>query len=205
MLSSGSGISSVAHQPSCFGVGFSLCWFTVDLFHCLALFFWGKVSDLSVGPLLSVCCDGLLIIFQFCSVIWLWMLLTGSGDELCGLLPALFQAAAYQLLAVCPSAFPAFVYWKFRGRSATCPSSLLQCTFSNPTLLLCVSFQFLVYCSFFVCGRVSLPRVYSGLSQGWLGEYSVMHGTHLFHLPNVSQADLELASGTGSSAPVFSV
>jgi hypothetical protein len=38
------------------------------------------------------------------------MFLTGSGDELCGLLPALFQAAAYYQPAVGPSAFPAIVY-----------------------------------------------------------------------------------------------
>jgi hypothetical protein len=35
------------------------------LFLCLTPFLWGKVSDLSAGPLLSVCCDGLLIVFNF--------------------------------------------------------------------------------------------------------------------------------------------
>jgi hypothetical protein len=119
-------ICSVAHQPSCFGVGFSLCWFTRGLFLCLIPFLWGKVSDPSGGPLLSVCCDGLLIIFQFFSVVWLWILLTESGDELCGLLPALFQTEAYHLPTVGPSAFPAFVYWKFMWRSASCP-----CPFSS--------------------------------------------------------------------------
>jgi hypothetical protein len=69
MLFSGSGISSVAIQLSCFGVGFSLCLITGALFVCLTPFLWGKVSDPSASPLLSVCCDGLLIIFQFCSVI----------------------------------------------------------------------------------------------------------------------------------------
>jgi hypothetical protein len=42
---------------------------TGGLFLCLAPFFWGKVSDPLAGPLLSACCDGLLIIFQFFSVI----------------------------------------------------------------------------------------------------------------------------------------
>jgi hypothetical protein len=65
----------------------------------------------SISQPLAVCFDGLLIIFQFCCVVWLWMLLTGSGDELCGPLPTLFQAAAYHLPTVSPSAFPAFVYW----------------------------------------------------------------------------------------------
>jgi hypothetical protein len=70
-------ISSVAHQLSCFRVEFSLCWFTGGLLLCLAPFLWFKVSDLSVGSLLSACCDGLLIVFQFCSAVWLWVLLTG--------------------------------------------------------------------------------------------------------------------------------
>jgi hypothetical protein len=43
--------------------------FTRGLFLCLALFLWGKVSDPSASTLMSACCDGLLIIFQFCSVI----------------------------------------------------------------------------------------------------------------------------------------
>jgi hypothetical protein len=129
-------------------------------------------------PLLSACGDGLLIIFQFCSIVWLWMLLTGSGDELCGLLPALFQAVAYHLPAVDPSAFPAFVYWKFSWRSAPCPFPLLWCTFSNSTPLLCVSFQFLIVLFFFVGASVCLGG-YAGLSQGWLGEYYVMLGAYL--------------------------
>jgi hypothetical protein len=83
---------------------------TGGLFLCLAPFLWTNVSDPSADPLLSECCDGLLIIFQFCNVVCLSTLLTGSGDELCGLLPALFQAAAYHLSAVGPSAFSAFVY-----------------------------------------------------------------------------------------------
>jgi hypothetical protein len=58
-----------------------LCWFTRGLFPCLAPFLWGEVSHPSASPLLSLCGDGLLIVFQFCNVVWLWMLLTGSGDE----------------------------------------------------------------------------------------------------------------------------
>jgi hypothetical protein len=57
-------ISSVFHQLSCFGVGFSLCLFTTVLFLCLAPFIWGKVSDLSARSLLSVFCDGSLF-FNF--------------------------------------------------------------------------------------------------------------------------------------------
>jgi hypothetical protein len=64
MLSSGSRISSVAHQLSCFGVGFLLCLITGGLFLCLVPFLWGKVSDQPASPLLSVFCD-CLIIFNF--------------------------------------------------------------------------------------------------------------------------------------------
>jgi hypothetical protein len=152
MLSSGSRINSVDHQLSCFGVGFSLCLITGGLFLCLAPFLWGKISDPSVGPQLSEYCDGLLINFQFFSVVWLQMFLTGLGGELCRLLPALFQVAAYQMPTVSPSAFPAFVYLKFTWRSAPCSSSLLQCAFINSVPLLCVSFHFLIFCSFFFAG-----------------------------------------------------
>jgi hypothetical protein len=49
------------------------------------------------------------------------------------------------------SAFPAFVYWKFMWRSALWASPFLWCTFSNSAPLLCVGFQFLVYCSVLFC------------------------------------------------------
>jgi hypothetical protein len=106
-------ISSVVHQPSCF---------------YLAPFFCSKVRGLLAGSLLSACYAGLLIIFQICNVIWLWMLLTVSGYELCGPLSVLFQAAAYHPPTVSHSAFPVFVYWKFMWRSAPCFFPLLQLT-----------------------------------------------------------------------------
>jgi hypothetical protein len=42
-----------------------LCWLTGGLFLCLSPFLWGNICDLSAGPLLSACCNGLLIIFNF--------------------------------------------------------------------------------------------------------------------------------------------
>jgi hypothetical protein len=207
MLSSGPGISSVVHQPSCFGVEFSPCWFTGGLFLCLAPFIWVKVRDPSASSLLSTCYDGLLIVFQFCSVVFLWVLLTGSGEELCGLLPALFQAAAYHLPAIGPSAFPAICLLKLAHRLAPCSSTLLWGTFSFPPPLLCASFQFIVYYSIIFLQRGGGASVsqggYAGLSQGWLGENHVTLGTHLFVLPNVSQAGLEQASG-GMGTLLFS-
>jgi hypothetical protein len=68
MLSSGFTIRSVAHQLSCFGVAFFTAldyWGLVSLPHYLSL---GMVSDLLASPLMSLCCDDLLIIFQFCGV-----------------------------------------------------------------------------------------------------------------------------------------
>jgi hypothetical protein len=126
-------ISSVAHQLSCFGVGFSVCWFTGGLFICLTPFLWVKVSDHQPAPCFQLAVnDGLLIVFKFCIVVWLWMLLSGSVDELCGVIPALFLAAAYHQPTVGPPAFPAFVYWMFAWRSVPCSSPLFWCTSSIP-------------------------------------------------------------------------
>jgi hypothetical protein len=154
MLSSGSENSSVAHRLSCFGVDY---WGLVSLHHPLSL---GQGQWFVRWPPAISVMRWFGDYFKFCSVVSLWMLLTGSGDKVCGPLPALFQAVAYHLPAVSPSVFPAFVYWKFTWRSASCLSPLIQCFFSNSAPLLCVSFQFLVYCS--VCflweGWVSLLR-----------------------------------------------
>jgi hypothetical protein len=119
-------LSSACSRQSCFGVGFSVLVYW-GLFLCLTPFLWGKVIDPSAGSLLSACYAGLLTVFQFCNIIWLWMLLSGSGDELCRLLSALLQAAAYHLTTVSPSAFSVFVSWKIMQRSPPFPSLLLRC------------------------------------------------------------------------------
>jgi hypothetical protein len=198
-------ISSVANWLSFFGVGFLLCWFIGGLFLCLVPFFWGQVRDLSASSLLSVYYAGLLTVFQFCSIVWLWMLLTSSGDELCGLLFALFQAAAYHLPTVSPSAFPVFVYWKFAWRSAPCLSPRLQCAQSTPPPLLRVAFQLLVYCSvvffFLQDGGQSFQGAMLVYASGSCGNTTCRLFAHL--LVCVSQAALELASG-GTGALLFS-
>jgi hypothetical protein len=79
------------------------------LLFCLIPFLWGKVSDPSAGPLLSMCCDGLLIVFKFYIVVSLWILLTASGDELCGPLTALYFRQQF-ITRPLSSAFPVFVY-----------------------------------------------------------------------------------------------
>jgi hypothetical protein len=82
-------------------------------------------------------------------------------------------------------------------------SSLLpppsQVYFQHFHLFCCVLVsQFIVYCSVLFCfvfaGGSVCPGGYAGLSQGWLGEYCVTLSAHLFGLPNVSQAGLELAT-----------
>jgi hypothetical protein len=87
----------------------------------------------------------------------------------------------------------------------SCPYPLLQCAFRIPAPLLCVSFQFFVYCSVFFWGEESVcPGGYAGLSQEWLGEYCVSLDVHLFGLLDVSLlAGLELVSG-GVGALLFS-
>jgi hypothetical protein len=57
-----------------------------------------------------MCYDDLLFVFQFCGAVKFWMLLTGSGNELCDPLPALLQGVAYHAPALGLPAFPVFVY-----------------------------------------------------------------------------------------------
>jgi hypothetical protein len=57
-----------------------------------------------------MCYEGSLFAFEFCSAIKFWVLLTGSGDDFCDPLSALFWGVAYHLPALCLLAFPMFVY-----------------------------------------------------------------------------------------------
>jgi hypothetical protein len=165
-------ISSVAHQPSCFGFGFLLCWFTGGLFLCLSPFLWGKVSDSSASPQLSPCCDGLLLVFQFavlfdfgcCS-------LAQKMSFVDHYLPYFRQWFIIgPLLAFLPFQ-PLFTEGSHGDQLLAFPSSPVH--LQHPAPLLCVSFQFLVYSVFFfLWGRGSVcSGGYAGLSQVWLGEY----------------------------------
>jgi hypothetical protein len=144
-------------------------------------------------PLLSVCYDGSLF-FSCFSVLWgslalgvayglrRWFLWSSTCPALgIGLLPTSsppFCLSSVSLLIVLL-------------RLAFYPSPFLWCTFSVPT----PSAVVLDYSSLFVIqffwGGVSLPRGCAGLSQGWLGKFCMIRGTHLFVLSNVSQAGLE--------------
>jgi hypothetical protein len=153
-----------------FELGFHFVGLLVAIIFCLAPFLWGKVRDLSPGSLLSACYAGVLIVFQFCNIFWLWMLLTDSGGEFCGLLSALFQAAACHPPIVSSPASPVIVYWKFEGRSAPCSFPLLQWAQSTLPTLLHVLFSSLFVISFFffffVGQGLICPGGCAGLSQG---------------------------------------
>jgi hypothetical protein len=51
--------------------------------------FFGAGSVFHQPPLLLMCYDTLLFDFQVCRAVHFWVLLTGSGDDLCDPLPAL--------------------------------------------------------------------------------------------------------------------
>jgi preprotein translocase subunit SecY len=108
------------------------------------------------------------------------MLLTGSRDELCGLLPALFQA----WLITCPLLIllpfqPVFTESSCGDQllSLSPFSSALSATLPLCYMLvfssLCLLFRFFFFAGVFVC-----PGGYAGLSLGWLGEYCMMLGAH---------------------------
>jgi hypothetical protein len=87
------------------------------------------------------------------------MLLSGSGDELCGLLPALFQTVAYYWPAVIPYAFLALFTESLSGDHLLVPplfSSALSATLPLGCVLVFRSL-FIVH-FFFFCRGISLPR-----------------------------------------------
>jgi hypothetical protein len=122
------------------------------LFLCLAPFLWGKVSDLSGGLPLSGCCDGLLFVPQPWRAVWLWMLLTGSGDEFWGSLPALLQVVAYHLPAVSSPTFPAICLLIVCVEISSLPSPLLGVLSPHSCVLV---FSSLFIIQFFCCGGQS--------------------------------------------------
>jgi hypothetical protein len=133
-------------------------------------------------------------------------------DDLFGLLPALFQAEAYRWLALGPSAFLAFISWKFTWRSSPCPSlcpSALTAFFPlccvlvfSSLFIVQILFCFVLFCFLQGLWLVCLEG-YAGFSQAWLR--GIPHDTWCspVGLPNVSQAVLEPVSG-GVGALLFS-
>jgi hypothetical protein len=158
----------------------------------------------------------------------------GSGDELCAPLSALFQVVAHhhptvshlllqvlftetshrdQILAhppfsgaeACqPSTFPDSVYWKFMRRSAPCPTTLLWCSQSTPPSLLHDLFSSLFIIQFFLWrGGQSVQGAMLVYPKGGCVSITCCLFAHL--LVCVSQAGLELASGSSVSFWFFSI
>jgi hypothetical protein len=119
-----------------------------------------------------------------------------SANELCGPLSILFQAVAYHLPAVEPSAFPVFVYWKFLAPTPF--SSLL----TAPCPLCCVFLfsSLLIIQIFFARWGVSLPRGLCWFIPGVAVGILICSPVGLL---DVSQVGLELVSG-GMGALLFS-
>jgi hypothetical protein len=114
MLPSGSGDQLCSPLVALLGGGFLLCFFTgISNWGLISLppSFSGAGSVFHQPPLLSVCYDSSLFVFQFCMAVRLWVLLSDSGDELWDLLPSLFQGVAYHLPALGLPSFPVFVCW----------------------------------------------------------------------------------------------
>jgi hypothetical protein len=158
-------------------------------FFALSLFF-GSSPVFHQPSLLSVCYDGSLF-FNF----------VGQFDFGCYLLAQEMISVIHYL--------PCFREWLIGGmllaflpfqclftdslalRPAPCPSPFLWYTFSIPTPSPVMLDHSLLFVIQVFLGGVSLPRGCVGLSQGWLGEFCEMRGTHLFGLLNVSQVGLE--------------
>jgi hypothetical protein len=133
------------------------------------------------------------------------MLLTGSEDEFCELLSALFQAVDYHLPIVSLSSISSLCLPKVSMEINSFSSPFLWCTYSAQSLLLCLSFQFLVYSAFFFAVQGSVcPGDHAGLSQGLIPG-GISHDTWCspVGLWNVSQAGLEPASDS-TGALLFS-
>jgi hypothetical protein len=130
---------------------------------------------------MSACCDGLLIVFQFCSVIWLWMLLTGSGDELCRPYLSYFRQwlITNQLLALCLSSH--FFVESSRGDYLLAPPPLSSALTAPHSSAVCYCSVPCLFSFFFPCraGISVCLGCYAGLSQGWLVEYCMMLVAHL--------------------------
>jgi hypothetical protein len=202
MLFSHSGDHLCSPPAVLLGVGFLLCLFTGGLLLCFSHFLWGKVSDLSAGPLLSVGCDDSLFVFQRLLTLgvahWLrrWVLwsatcpASGSGLSPAHCWPSCLSSHLFdsshedQLLASPPFS-----------------SGLLA---SHPLWCLLVFSLLLIVLFFLWWGGSPCPGDYAGLSQGWLGEYCVMLGAHLL-VCRMSPKQVWSQYLARGSPPVFSV
>jgi hypothetical protein len=103
------------HSTTCsaLGGGLSLYLFIESL--VLRVYFFVLLPFFRAGLAFytTLCClfyYNLLFIFQFCRAVWFWMLLSGSEDDVCDLLPSLLQLWVIGYLLSVFTAFPVFVY-----------------------------------------------------------------------------------------------
>jgi hypothetical protein len=94
------GMSSVIHYMPYFGGGLLLCLFTG--ISMLGAYFFALLHFCQAGcipPAPPAVCVVLqfTVCFSVFGAIWFWMLLSGSGDELCDPIPFLLQGMAYCL------------------------------------------------------------------------------------------------------------
>jgi hypothetical protein len=149
------------------------------LFLCLALFLWGKVRDPSASSLLSACCAGLLIVFNFATFDFGCCSLAQEMSFVDCYLPYFRQRLITGLQSALLPFQSLFTENCYGDQLLALPSFSTVLTIPHP--LCCVPFQFLVHYSVFFCvgwGSVC-PGGYAGLSQGWLWEYHVMFVAHL--------------------------
>jgi hypothetical protein len=181
-----------------FGGGFSPCLFTgistLGVYFFALPPFSGAGSVFCQAPLLSVCYDGSLFVFQFCGEVWLWVLFTGPGNELCDplihYLPCFGEwLITLPLLYFLP--FQCLLIVHIEISTILLPLSLVhfQCSRS----LCCYArLQFSVcYLVFWGWGQSAQGLCWFFWGEGWLHEFHIMHDAHLFGLSNVSQAGLE--------------
>jgi hypothetical protein len=104
-----------------------------------------------------VCYDGSLFVFQFCRAIWLWVLLTGSGDDLCDCyLPCFREWLITHLLLVFLPFQHFFTDSSAEISSLPLPLSPLHFQWSHP--FCCVLDYSSLFIVQFFWWRVCLPR-----------------------------------------------
>jgi hypothetical protein len=169
-------ISSVAHQPSCFALKLA---FAVLVYYGLVslpcpLSLWQGQWSIS-GPLAFSELWWFAVWFSVLRAVWLWVLLSGSGDELCGPLSALLHTWAYHPPAVGLPAFPAICLLIICVEITFLPLPPSLVCFQSSCPLCCVlvfSLLFIVQIWFFFLHGGSAwsvcPGAYAGFSQVWL-------------------------------------
>jgi hypothetical protein len=160
MLSSGSRISSVAHQLSCFGVGFSLCLITGACFFASPPFSGARSVIRQPAP----CCQLAVMVF------WLFFNFAVLFDfGCCSLAQEMSFVNHYlpyfrrQLITAPPphwqpSCLFNCLFTEVHTEVSSLLFPLLQCTFRVPAPSAMANFQFVVYSVFFFAGGVNMPR-----------------------------------------------